>query len=154
TRSRSMRRSLPRDLLLIADSGPLIGLAGVDCLRLLPRLYRRVGAPPAVLAEILAARDPRVGRNLLRPAPWLEHLPVPASPLSATLRLGRGEMEAIALALQEAGSLLLLDDRTARRVAEAHGVPVTGSAGVLVRARRENLIREVRPILLAMRANG
>jgi hypothetical protein len=45
--------SMP-DLLAITDSGPLIALAGVQCLDLLPQLYRRVAAPRAVIEEIMA----------------------------------------------------------------------------------------------------
>jgi hypothetical protein len=44
------------DLLAITNSGPLIALAGVQCLDLLPQLYRRVAAPRAVLEEIMAGR--------------------------------------------------------------------------------------------------
>lgn len=143
-----------RDLLLIADSGPLIALAGVRQLSLLPQLYRRVAAPSAVIDEVVASANLRPGYDLLEQAPWLERLeaPSPLDPLSIVL--GRGEAEAIALARQEPNTLLLLDDHQARRAASALNLAVTGSAGVLVRAKREGLITLVQPLLLTMRTNG
>lgn len=142
------------DLLVIADSGPLIGLAGVQCLDLLPQLYRRVAAPRAVIEEIMAGAHLSPRHNVLHHAPWLEQLEAPASSDPLAIVLGRGEAEAIVLARRHPGALLLLDDRQARRAAEALGLAATGSAGVLVRAKRERLITAVRPLLASMRSNG
>lgn len=152
-----MPSSPARDLLLIADSGPLIALAGVKQLDLLPRLYRRAAAPAAVIEELIAAPEPVAATQVLEQAPWLERLAPRAVAEGLSAVLGRGEAEAIALALEYPEALLLLDDRAARRAAESLGVPVTGTAGVLVRARREQYIESVRSLLVACRrrrANG
>lgn len=142
------------DLLVVADSGPLIALAGVQCLDLLPQLYPRVAAPHAVIEEIMAGASLSPRHNFLPQVSWLEQLAAP-TPLDAlAVVLGRGEAEALALASQHPGALLLLDDRQARRAAEALGLAATGSAGVLVRAKQEGLIAAVRPFLVSMRSNG
>jgi predicted nucleic acid-binding protein len=142
------------DLLAITDSGPLIALAGVQCLDLLPQLYRRVAAPRAVIEEILAGAHLSPRHNFLHQISWLEQLEAPVPLDALAIVLGRGEAEAIVLARQHPGALLLLDDRQARRAAEALGLAATGSAGVLVRAKREGLIAAVRPFLMSMRSNG
>ena len=40
--------------LVVVDAGPLIALAGVDCLELLPKLFSRVLVPSVVFAEVTA----------------------------------------------------------------------------------------------------
>jgi predicted nucleic acid-binding protein len=142
------------DRIVIADSDPLIALAGVACLHLLPRLYPRVVAPHAVIDEVMAGINVPTGDDILEQAPWLERVGAPTQGDTLSIALGRGEAEAIALARQYPESLLLIDDRQARRAASAIGLRATGSSGVLVRAKAESLIEAVKPRLLAMRQNG
>ncbi len=142
------------DVFLIADSGPLIALAGVEHLALLPKLYSRVAAPLAVIDEILAGRRGSSGHNFLDRALWLEKLEVSASSVLHFAVLGQGETEAIALATQFSNVRLLLDDHKARRVAESLSLDMIGSAGFLVQAKRRGFVQQVLPILYEMRASG
>lgn len=64
------------------------------------------------------------------------------------------EAEAIALAREHPGATLLMDERRGRRYAEALGIPIVGTAGLLVRAKQRGLIAEVRPLLDDLRAVG
>ena len=52
----------------------------------------------------------------------------------------------VALALEQQVTLLS-DDRSARMLANALGVSVMGSIGILIRARPEGVIAELRPLL-------
>ena len=61
--------------------------------------------------------------------------------------LDRGEAEAITLALEYKGSELLIDETDGRRVATSYNVDVTGTLGILVEAKEEKLISEVKPIM-------
>ncbi|TAK24086.1 MAG: DUF3368 domain-containing protein [Chloroflexota bacterium] len=70
------------------------------------------------------------------------------------LELGAGEAEAIALSLELGDARLILDDRVARRRARALGVPVMGSAGVLLAAKERGVPTAVRPLLDELRAAG
>ena len=68
--------------------------------------------------------------------------------------LGLGEAEAIALAT-ELGGRLLLDERKARRIAEiGYGLPVRGTIGILLLAKKRTLIPALRPLLLQVRSAG
>ena len=49
--------------------------------------------------------------------------------------LGPGESEAISLALEAHADLLIVDDRPARRLAQALGTPIIGTLGVLFAAK-------------------
>jgi len=49
---------------------------------------------------------------------------------------------------------IILDDLPARRTAARLGLSVTGTAGVLVLAKQEGLVREFKPLLRELRAAG
>lgn len=66
------------NVVLIADSSPLIGLSGVAQLSLLPRLYNQIRAPLAVIDELLAGGHKTSGHDFLDQMPWLEHTQAPA----------------------------------------------------------------------------
>ncbi len=51
------------------------------------------------------------------------------------------------LAMETAGSVAVLDDRDARRVARQLGIPLTGTLGLLVDAKQCGLIPAVTPLL-------
>jgi predicted nucleic acid-binding protein len=61
--------------------------------------------------------------------------------------LGPGESEVLALGVEMPGSLVVLDDGLARRYAHALGLRLTGTLGVLLRAKRGGLLPEIAPIL-------
>jgi predicted nucleic acid-binding protein len=61
--------------------------------------------------------------------------------------IGEGESSGIALALNCEESLLVLDDLKARKIAQSLNLRITGSLGILVRARKEGLIEVLKPIL-------
>jgi len=64
-----------------------------------------------------------------------------------SLELDSGEAEAIALAIEIKADRLLIDERIGRGVAQRYGVKITGLLGVLVAAKKNNLIPELKPIL-------
>jgi predicted nucleic acid-binding protein len=61
--------------------------------------------------------------------------------------LGPGEREALALAAETPGAILIIDDGLARRYADVLRVRFTGTAGVLARAKREGLLDAVASVL-------
>jgi len=81
----------------VSNTGPLIALAKVDRLDLLPRLFEMVEIPPAVHRELLAKNGPeaaaldRALRDLVRVAS-LGELPPPVT--LASLRRDAGEVKA------------------------------------------------------------
>lgn len=74
-------------------------------------------------------------------------------PPGATSILGAGELSALALA-RDLGCPVLMDERLGRQVARAHGIPVIGSAGILLAAKARGLLPAVAPILTTWRAWG
>jgi hypothetical protein len=86
---------------------------------------------------------------------WVDVLPPPAEPLLEMVTdLGAGERAAIALAVMRRSDLLLLDDALARRHAKLLGLPVSGTLGVLLRAKEARLVPAVAPVLDRLESLG
>lgn len=65
--------------------------------------------------------------------------------------LGRADAEAVLLA-RELGALLLTDDAEVREAAASVALRVTGTVGLLLRAKRERKIGQLKPLLELLRA--
>ena len=127
---------------VISNSSPIIALAQIGLIDLLPALFPALVVPPAVRREIRSVPFPD----------WIveRHLTRPIDPRVAAATLDAGEREAISLALEGPSGRILLDDLAARLVAERLGLAVNGSLGVLLRAKERGLIPLIRPHLDAL----
>ena len=146
---------MPSGEIIIADSSPLIGLARIGQLGLLPKLARRIIVPSVVWQEVTEAKTDAPGACEVAAQSWIEVLaadPLAVAPL--LIMVGRGEAEAIALAQREPDAILLLDDLRARRLAARLNLPRMGTVALLGRAKREGLVPALRPLLDALVANG
>jgi len=140
---------------VVCDTGPLIALSLIDHLHILPRLYSQVVAPRAVLDEVAAGGPDRPGCAAILRASWLAIVEDVQPELLLAAELGAGEAAVIACAHKAGAQLALIDDRKARRIAAgAYKLRVKGSAGILVMAKRAELISAVRPLLDAMATRG
>ena len=122
---------------VVCDAGPLIHLDELGSLDLLLD-FAYVLAPSSVWSEVTRHRP----RALAAGGAHLRHVvvegdvPPPLAALARSLVLDPGECEALQLAIQQPGLILLTDDAAARLAAEAFQIPVHGSIGVLIRAVR------------------
>jgi predicted nucleic acid-binding protein len=123
---------------VVSNSSPLIALARIQRLDLVPTILETTLIPPAVAREI-APSIPVLPH-------WLEvRTPTTSASLPTSRgRLGDGEWEAIALAVDLGASAILIDDRPARRLAEAAGLNVVGTLGLLLEAKRAGHIGSIR----------
>jgi predicted nucleic acid-binding protein len=143
---------------VIADAGPLVGLARIGQLNLLKDLYREILIPPRVFDE-LRISESRPGSFALLEAVRLQWLvcvkPEPTEDLE-TLRLlvDPGEAEAIILAIQRSARFLLIDDKQGRALAKVRGIHVVGIGGLLLSAKERQLIEQVSPILDQLSVEG
>jgi len=68
--------------------------------------------------------------------------------------LDSGEAAALCLAIERKASLVLSDDREARLAAVRLDLPVIGTVGILLEARRRDLVPALAPVLMDLRAKG
>ncbi len=127
-------------MLVVTDTSPLNYLIVIGEVSLLPRLYSRVATVPAVLSELRHTRSPEsVQLWAASPPDWLEVMS--STPLELGFRLGRGEIEAMSLALAIHADLVLMDERRGTLAARTLGLTVTGTLGVLDLAAQRGLVQ-------------
>lgn len=133
---------------VICNTSPLQYLYQAGCLYLLPQLAGRIFVPPAVVEELVAGIQAGVALPDLSQLDWIQiRQPASLAVLALVRDLGPGESQVLALALELPQPLVILDDLLARRVAAALHLPLTGTLGVLLSAKRRGLIKAIAPIL-------
>ncbi|MGA9350206.1 MAG: DUF3368 domain-containing protein [Anaerolineae bacterium] len=133
---------------VVVNTTPLIALALIGQLDLLRHLYGKVVIPPAVKDEVLAGGPAGIGVAELQRAKWIRTVTL-QDPRRADLLsdLDRGEAEVIALAQELNAGLVIMDERLARRHAKRLGLTLTGTIGVLLRAKERKLVPAVGPLI-------
>lgn len=136
-------------MIVVSDSSVLIALSAAGHFSLLRELYGRVLVPAAVHREV--TRDPdRFGADELAGAEWIEVRHVTDAALVTSLiqgGIGRGESEAIVLAMEVGADYLLIDDLRGRQAAARAGLQIAGVLGVLLLAKRRGLIPAIKPLV-------
>ena len=140
--------------LVVSNTTPIITLSLVGHLSLLQKLYGTVLIPTAVESEILAGGS-RFGAQELRQATYIQTTPL-HDPRRADLLsdLDRGEAEAIALALERNADLLIIDERLGRRHASRLSLTLTGSIGILLKAKQVGYLPMIQPLLAQIEQGG
>jgi predicted nucleic acid-binding protein len=143
-------------VIVILDSSILIGLGGIGRLALLHDLFGEVIIPKAVSDEIHAHTQSSELARQVDAASWIRIVAVQNQLAVRVLLhpLDLGESEVIVLTQELGADLAGVDERQAREKLESLGVPVVGTLGILLRAKREGLIDLIRPEIDHLRKNS
>jgi hypothetical protein len=138
---------------MVSNASPLINLARIGLLDLLPKLYGALLVPSAVWDEVVVQGAGQAGAEEVRTAGWIARQEIENEPLAQALRqeLDAGEAEAIVLALETHAELLVMDERLGRETARHMRLRCIGLIGVLIAAKRHGLIESIKPHLDALR---
>jgi predicted nucleic acid-binding protein len=133
---------------VVANATPLIALSLINRLDLLHQLFDEVLVPPAVYEEVAIRGAGRPGASDLASASWVQ---VQAPEVSPTIEpmllgLGPGELQVLLLAREMQPDWVLIDERLGRRVAQAMGLPVKGTVGLLLAAFRAGLLSKTQAL--------
>jgi len=143
-------------MIVVSDTTPFSELAKVRQMNLLRDVFGQVIIPQEVYVEVLAGTHPAATAVLS--ATWIEVLSVrdsqKVSALRAATKLGLGECAAIILASELGADRIVIDDLGARRVALSRNLPVIGTVGILLLAKQQGLIPNVKEILDNLRVQG
>ena len=133
---------------VICDATVLIGLAKIDKLDLLKKLYGNVFIPLAVYQEVVVRGGKRPGVEEIDCAKWINKIKVKDRAAVNLLlsELGQGESEALILCKELRANLLILDDSRARAAAISAGFRIVGLAGLLLLAKKQDLIQSIKPL--------
>lgn len=141
---------------VVVNTTPLITLSvatgSLDVLRV---LYDRVIIPHEVMREIQAGGQDAPGTVEVLSCDWIETLRHPQS-VALFLRntLDIGEAAVIQAAMQLQIPRVCIDEKLGRRVARLSGLTVTGSIGILAKAKRAGFALDVEQTINRLRAHG
>ena len=143
-------------MIAVSNTTPILSLYKIGQLALLKSLFDQVIVPKAVHDEIAVLGKGKQGHEAVDTANYIQIKEV-QNVLAVNLlraQLDYGEAEAIVLAKELGADVLLLDEKKARRIAQANAQPVIGSIGVLQAAKDKGLIPDMKTPLDGLIANG
>ncbi len=123
---------------IIADTTCFILLDKIGEMDLLKSVWGRITTTPVIASEFGT------------PLPdWIDIIHVRDVQLQKTLQIevDPGEASAIALAIELAPALLILDDLEARRLAKQLNLNFTGTLGLILRAKKSGHITLIKPLM-------
>jgi predicted nucleic acid-binding protein len=140
---------------VIADTSPIQYLYQIGLLDVLNVLYGQITIPEAVAGELNVGRARGLSLPDVSSISWMTvKRPQGQALLPLVPDLGPGEREAIALAIETNDSLLILDDALARKHAQLLRITMTGTLGVLLKAKQTGHLKAVEPALDHLEALG
>ncbi len=140
---------------IIADSSPLIVLLKSNLEHILPGLFDEILVPEAVWQEVLAGGERDAAKQQLPFLSWLDKISaISVSKEIENYNLGKGETEALSLALEISEAGIILDDFAARRCARKLKIPFIGTGGLLILAKQKHLISSVSEALAKVQSEG
>lgn len=140
---------------VIVNSTPLIVLSKINRLDILKELYGEIIIPQAVFAEVTAKEDSAC-RQIAREK-WIhvECVEDQSEKKMYRAKLHDGEVEVMILAQEEKkADLIIIDDNAAKKTAKYLGLTVTGTIGVLLRAKKSGIIKAISPVIDEMKQKG
>lgn len=123
---------------IIADASCLIVLENIEELSLLHKLFEEIYITTEVNQEF----------GVVLPE-WIKiRQPKNQAKVDAlSLILDKGEASSIALSLESPDSILIIDEKKGRRVAQELGVTISGTLGVILKAKDNHLIDSIENIV-------
>ena len=142
------------DEAVVINTGPIIALSILGMSDILKKFYQPVYVSLAVENEIRYGGYNAPGYKEIN-ADWLikYRLNMPM-PLLLSMELDMGEAETIASALELGIKKVIIDESMGRQIATYLGLRPTGTVGILLRAKKENHIHSVRPLLDKLMKRG
>ena len=123
---------------IIADTSCLILLTNIGELDLLHQVYGYVVTTQDIATEYGEALPD-----------WIEIAQIQdkQKQLLLELQIDKGEASALTLALTTSDSTVILDDYKARKIAKQLGISITGTIGVVIKAKLNGVIPSIKPYM-------
>ena len=133
---------------VIVNTSPIFYLHRLGCLDILRKLYGSIAIPQGVVDELEAGKSAGEDIPEINDYKWImiKKVTVPEY-IKIITDLGQGEAQVLALACEEKNPLVILDDALARKIGKLRGLRLTGTAGVILKAKSKNHIADIKPFL-------
>lgn len=140
---------------VVVNSTPLIILGKINRLDILRNVYAEILIPRAVFDEVTVRND-EASKQLKAAGEWIrvEYIKDRSEKKMYKAKLHDGEVEVMVLAKEQNADLLVIDDYAAKKTAKYLGFSVTGTLGVLLKAKEQGEIASVAPLISEIKNNG
>ncbi len=140
-------------MIVFSNTTPIIALSSIQCLHLLPELFGEIYLVDEVIEEC------SFGGSIPVPAlpeiSWIKQVhSTPINHASVLLELDKGEKHTLDMACKHQADWVIIDEKIGRNMAEYLGLRVTGTLGVLLKAKQQGLIPSFQDSVNAMQAQG
>jgi len=140
-------------MIVFSNTTPLIALAGIGQLDLLQELFGRIHVVQEVVDECAAGG--KIAVPSLKSFSWVDIVKsTPPMLPGLLLELDKGEKHTLDMAKKLDADWVIIDERIGRDLAEYIGLRVTGTLGVLLKAKHQGLIPSFADSVGGMQANG
>ena len=141
---------------VIVNSTPIIALCHIGKLSLLRDLYKEIFIPEAVSREICFKSHSIAKLEHDKSLDWIRVCKIENEMTKFFFKsqLHDGEVEVMILGKECDATLLVIDDKNAKRYAKHLGFNVTGTLGVLLKAKQEGYIDAIKPLINEMVSCG
>jgi len=133
--------------IVIPDTSCLITLDSIGLLDILRSLYKEILIHEEIKLEFGASLPPWVKVHKLNKGT------LQIAKVFLSLNLGKGEVEVLLCSVEKQGSIAVLDDKRARKVAQELELKYTGTLAILIKAKKVGLIGQLKPILNKLEQN-
>lgn len=136
-----------RMLKVVSNTTPIISLLKINQLEVLQKLYKEIYVPHEVFREIEAGESKNFYEDLSK-LEWVNIVKIEDEvAVKSFIDLDAGEAEAIILASEINADLIILDEKLGRHYATNIGLRITGTIGVLIKAKQSGLLSNIRPLI-------
>ncbi len=138
----------------IVNSSPFIFLSKAGRLDLLRLSADEIVVPIQVIEEINQRGSSDITVQALQKADWLHATEVKPEPIIQAWDLGKGETGVLSYALSKQNIKSVIDDGLARKCAITHNIPLLGTLGIVLLAKKNGLVNEARPLMNELKQHG
>lgn len=139
---------------IVSNTTPIISLLKIGKLSILKDLYREIYVPKEVFAEIQNGKDKEYYTDLSK-INWIKIAKIQnEKSLSYFLDLDKGEAETIILTTEISADLIIMDETLGRFHAKHANLKITGTLGVLLKAKKSGNIEKIKPLLYELKNKG
>ncbi len=139
---------------VISNTTPLLSLIKINQLDVLREIYGEIIVPFAVFEEIESGKDKNYYQDLTA-QDWI-HIEKIRNPVTRLYfsDLDKGEAEVIILSQELKADLVIIDEILGRQKAKQMNIPLTGTLGILLKAKSNGIITAIKPLLDELEQKG
>jgi len=139
---------------VVSNTTPLISLSKISKIELLKLIYQEIIIPEGVVEEYERGKNKKFYRDISK-FDWIKVKKVEnEKTFEFLLDLDKGEAESIVLAKNIKADLLIIDELRGREFARLKGLTITGTVGVLLKAKEKKLIQTALPFVYELKEKG